>query len=196
MAEAGIDDAFVIGGDATPPLGPYASAGELLPLVHEHPHRPRTIGIGGYPEGHPLIDDATLAQVLQEKSRLADYITTQLCFDPDALARLGAPDARGGHRAARRRRRAGHRRPRASCSRSRCASASGRRSRSCASRAGCAASCASRARSADRLYDALAPHVGDPALNLAGFHYFTFNRLLETWTWEQRKSGARETPLA
>ena len=69
MAEAGIDDAFVIGGDATPPLGPYASAGELLPLVHEHPHRPRTIGIGGYPEGHPLIDDATLAEVLQEKSR-------------------------------------------------------------------------------------------------------------------------------
>src|SRR5262245_2731240 len=35
MAEAGIDDAFVIGGDATPPAGPYASAVELLPLVHE-----------------------------------------------------------------------------------------------------------------------------------------------------------------
>ena len=43
--------------------------------------------------------------------------------------------------------------------------------------------------SADSLYDALAPHVGDPALNLAGFHYFTFNRLLETWTWERERAA-------
>src|SRR5262249_37819735 len=87
MSEAGIDDAFVIGGDATPPAGPYASAVELLPLVHEHPQRPRAVGIAGYPEGHPLIDSATLAGALREKSTLADYVTTQLCFDPDALVR-------------------------------------------------------------------------------------------------------------
>jgi methylenetetrahydrofolate reductase (NADPH) len=45
------------------------------------------------------------------------------------------------------------------------------------------------ASSADRLYDALAPHVGDGdgQLDLAGFHYFTFNRLVETWTWERGK---------
>src|SRR5262249_36243096 len=35
-AEAGIDDLFVVGGDATPPEGPYASAVELLPLIAEH----------------------------------------------------------------------------------------------------------------------------------------------------------------
>ena len=85
MAASGIDDAFVIGGDATPPHGPYASAVELLPLVQEHPLRPRTVGIAGYPEGHPLIDSATLTEVLEDKSRVADYITTQLCFDPDAV---------------------------------------------------------------------------------------------------------------
>ena len=41
--------------------------------------------------------------------------------------------------------------------------------------------------SADRLYEALAPHVGDPQLGIAGFHYLTFNRLLETWRWEREK---------
>jgi 5,10-methylenetetrahydrofolate reductase len=47
---AGVDDALVIGGDETPPLGAYSSAVELLPDVHEHPQRPRTLGIAGYPE--------------------------------------------------------------------------------------------------------------------------------------------------
>ena len=62
MAEAGVDDAFVIGGDATPPAGPYSSAGELLADLEEHPQRPRSIGIAGYPEGHPLIEPAVLAE--------------------------------------------------------------------------------------------------------------------------------------
>ena len=46
--------------------------------------------------------------------------------------------------------------------------------------------------SADRLVDALAPHVGDPELNIAGFHYVTFNRLLETWRWEREKRPDHE----
>ena len=61
MAQAGADDLFLIAGDADPPLGEYASAAELLPIVAEHPQRPRTIGIAGYPEGHPLISDEELA---------------------------------------------------------------------------------------------------------------------------------------
>ena len=85
LSEAGVDDVFLVGGDQTPPEGPYASAIELLPLVVEHPQRPPTIGIAGYPEGHPLIDDATLAQALREKSRMADYIATQLCYDANVL---------------------------------------------------------------------------------------------------------------
>jgi hypothetical protein len=85
MAHAGIDDAFVIGGDATPPVGLYSSAADLLPLIHEHPQRPRTIGIAGYPEGHPLIDSTTLTEALEQKSQRADYIATQLCFDPKVL---------------------------------------------------------------------------------------------------------------
>ena len=77
MKENGIDDAFVIGGDATPPHGPYASSVELLPIIHEHPRRPVTIGIGGYPEGHPLIDHAALAEALAQKAPMADAPRTR-----------------------------------------------------------------------------------------------------------------------
>ena len=84
LAAAGIDDVFVIGGDGEP-QGPFESAVELLPALAAHAHRPSRIGVGAYPEGHPLIDATTLAGALQQKARLADYMTTQLCFDPGAL---------------------------------------------------------------------------------------------------------------
>jgi hypothetical protein len=27
------------------------------------------------------------------------------------------------------------------------------------------------------------------ALNIAGFHYYTFDQLLETWRWERQRTG-------
>jgi methylenetetrahydrofolate reductase (NADPH) len=188
MAAAGIDDAFVIGGDTTPPVGAFASAVELLPLVHEHAHRPRSLGIAGYPEGHPLIDDATLAEVLQEKSRLADYLTTQLCFDPGVL--LGwVRGVRGSGIAL-----------------PLLFGVPGKVDRlrllEISSKVGVGPSLSFLKKqrglrnllrlsssSADRLYDALAPHVGNAELAVEGFHWFTFNRLVETWAWEREKSA-------
>ena len=46
--------------------------------------------------------------------------------------------------------------------------------------------------SAERLHDALAGHA-----EIAGFHYFTFNRLLDTWSWAtdiDPQGGHRMTP--
>src|SRR4051812_5265153 len=82
---AGIDDLFVIGGDAEEPSGPFAAAGDLLKVLVEHPLRPATIGIGAYPEGHPLIAPDVLDAALAEKAKVADYIVTQLCFDMKTL---------------------------------------------------------------------------------------------------------------
>lgn len=87
MADACVDDLFLIGGDAERPLGDYSSAVDLLPVIAEHPQRPAAIGIAGYPEGHPRVTDDDLEEALREKSRLADYVVTQMCFEPEALQR-------------------------------------------------------------------------------------------------------------
>ena len=41
--------------------------------------------------------------------------------------------------------------------------------------------------SPDRLYDAIAPRLDDSRLNIIGFHYYTFNQLVDTWNWEREK---------
>jgi hypothetical protein len=84
---AGIDDLFVVGGDAAEPEGPYAEAGDVLATLAGHPLRPAHVGVGAYPEGHPLIDEQVLAEALLRKNDLADYMATQLCFDPQVLLR-------------------------------------------------------------------------------------------------------------
>ncbi len=181
MKENGIDDAFVIGGDATPPHGPYASSVELLPIIHDHPQRPVTIGIGGYPEGHPLIDDAALAGALAQKAPLADYVTTQLCFEPEAVLRwiegireagidlpvlAGVPGIVDPKKLLEISMRVGVG-PSLSFLRKQ------RGLRSLLRLSG---------RSADRLYDALSSSD-----EIAGFHFYTFNRLRDTWEWHQGK---------
>jgi methylenetetrahydrofolate reductase (NADPH) len=84
---AGIDRLFAIGGDGHDPQGPYASALDLLHAIGTEDRRPSGIGIGGYPEGHPLIDDRALQEALEAKAPLASHVATQICFDPPAIAR-------------------------------------------------------------------------------------------------------------
>jgi methylenetetrahydrofolate reductase (NADPH) len=191
MAEADCcDDLFLIGGDQTPPLGPYSSAQELLPVICEHDRRPRTIGIAGYPEGHPQIDADTLAEALVQKSACSDYVTTQLCFDPDAVlawvddtrARgvtlpvlVGIPGAVDRGRLLKMGMRIGV----------------GSSLRFVRKQRGLMELLGLSGSPADRIYDALAPCLGDPDRNLAGFHYYTFNALADTWNWEceKRRNG-------
>jgi methylenetetrahydrofolate reductase (NADPH) len=42
----------------------------------------------------------------------------------------------------------------------------------------------------DRVYDALRPHLDDPELNISGFHYYTFDQLVDTWRWERQRHAA------
>jgi methylenetetrahydrofolate reductase (NADPH) len=181
--DAGIDDLLVIGGDNPEPLGPYGSAVELLDELAEHALRPPALGIGAYPEGHPLIDDDELWSALERKCRSATYLVTQLCFDAsvvlswvdDLRARgvslplfVGVPGP-----------------------------VDRRRLIEVSARIGVGPSLrfvrkqhgllrrlfTSPARSATRLYEELAPRTNDSGRGIAGFHLYTFNDLETTWAW-------------
>ena len=83
---AGVDRAFVVGGDAKEP-GAYPDGLSLLREMAEIGHPLSEIGIPGYPQGHTFIADGPLLEALRVKAPFASYITTQLCFDPAAIAR-------------------------------------------------------------------------------------------------------------
>ena len=82
---AGVDRAFVVGGDAKEP-GEFPDGMSLLRAMAELGHPLREIGIPAYPQGHAFIADGTLLEALRAKASFAAYMTTQLCFDPAATA--------------------------------------------------------------------------------------------------------------
>jgi len=81
---AGVEDVFVPGGDNDEP-GEFESAYELLVALDEMDHPFEQLGITGYPEGHYFIDDETLWEHLEKKEPYADYIITQICYDPEKV---------------------------------------------------------------------------------------------------------------
>ena len=85
LNELGVDRLFVVGGDAEQPAGPFDSSLQLLEAMSAIDHGIETIGVGAYPEGHPLIDDQSLFSFLQRKQPFAAYMVTQMCFDATAI---------------------------------------------------------------------------------------------------------------
>lgn len=85
LQDAGIDRAFVVGGDADQP-GEFLDALSLLRAMADLGKLPGELGCGCYPQGHPDIPDAALLQALRDKAPFVQYMTTQLCFDPMAIA--------------------------------------------------------------------------------------------------------------
>ena len=82
---AHIDRAFVVGGDADEP-GEFLDGLSLLRAMADLGRLPRELGCPCYPQGHPDIPDEALAQALRDKAAFVQYMTTQLCFDPKAIA--------------------------------------------------------------------------------------------------------------
>ena len=85
LADAGIDRAFVVGGDAEQP-GAYPDGLSLLRAMADLGLAPTEIGVPCYPQGHAFIPDDALLAALREKAAFASYMTTQLCFDPAAIS--------------------------------------------------------------------------------------------------------------
>lgn len=86
LREAGVRDVFAVAGDAEQPHGAFQGAAELLDALAGLGHPFERIGITGYPESHPLIDDETTIAAMFAKARHATYIASQVCFDPRVTA--------------------------------------------------------------------------------------------------------------
>jgi methylenetetrahydrofolate reductase (NADPH) len=85
LTDAGIDRAFVVGGDAQEP-GAYPDGLALLRAMADLGIAPTEIGVPCYPQGHAFIPDEALLAALRAKAEFASYMTTQLCFDPAAIS--------------------------------------------------------------------------------------------------------------
>ena len=84
LADAGIGRLFVPAGDAREP-GEFPDGLSLLRALAELDHPFREIGVPCYPQGHPFIPDDRLLAALAAKAEFATFMTTQLCFDPEAI---------------------------------------------------------------------------------------------------------------
>lgn len=85
LADARVERAFIVGGDAKEP-GEFRDGLALLRALNDIGHPFTEIGIPCYPEGHPFIADRPLLEALRAKAPYASYMTSQLCFDSRAIA--------------------------------------------------------------------------------------------------------------
>ena len=100
--EADVRRALIIAGDSDAPVGAYDSSAAVLESGLLQAHGIRSVGIAGYPEGHPKIPEATLMVALDRKIDYAAahgldlFMVTQFCFDGQAIVDwLGRLRARG-----------------------------------------------------------------------------------------------------
>jgi methylenetetrahydrofolate reductase (NADPH) len=186
LDDLGVGEIFVIGGDARKPAGPFSDAFELLSAMTDLGHGFEHVGIGGYPEGHPAIDDETLRRALLDKQPFATYIVSQMCFDPGAILDWVADIRRRGIEL-----------PvyvglPGIVERKRLLQISlkigvGDSARFLTKHTNVLTSFLKRGGySPDELVKNLAPYVGDQDYNIVGFHIYTFNQVESTEKWRQK----------
>lgn len=185
LREAGVDEVFVIGGDAAEPAGGFTDALSLLRALEETGHHFRTVGIGGYPEGHGTLGTTVVERALDLKASHATRIVTQLCFDAASTVRWAQATRDRGVRLPIR------------------VGVPGALSRQKLIRISARLGLGPSARflqkqqnllwrfflpggySPDRLLSRLAPSLEKADNDLEGIHVFTFNELASTEAWRQ-----------
>jgi methylenetetrahydrofolate reductase (NADPH) len=91
VREAGVKRAFIVAGDPAEPQGPYRDTMSLITTGAFERAGVQAIGIGGHPEGHPVMTPEECWSVLEakiaeiEQRGLAALIVTQFGFDPDKV---------------------------------------------------------------------------------------------------------------
>jgi methylenetetrahydrofolate reductase (NADPH) len=187
LRDAGVEAAFVVGGDAPEPVGRFTDALGLLEALGELGHPFRSIGIGGYPEGHGHIPDELIERALERKAPYADQIISQLCFHPATTTAWARAVRAGGVQLPIR------------------VGIPGAVNRQKLVRISAGLGLGQSARflakqhsmfwrfflpggySPNRLVERLAPEFGRPEHTLSGFHVFTFNELAGTEAWRRAR---------
>ena len=82
---AGVSELFLVAGDRRTPAGPYCWSGQLLEAVKAH-SADFSVGIAGYPEGHPHLAQDKLVSSLEIKAPMASSLVTQMCFSAEAIS--------------------------------------------------------------------------------------------------------------
>lgn len=86
LVPLGVDTVFVPAGDADPPAGDYKASLDLLEDLAALGRPFANVGITGYPESHPSINDDLTVQAMWDKRRYATHVVSNLTFDPATLS--------------------------------------------------------------------------------------------------------------
>lgn len=185
LDDGGIRKAFVVGGDAED-HGEFFDGLALLTAMEQIGHGLTEIGIPGYPEGHHIVDEATINKALEDKIPYASYVTTQMCFTPQAITSwiaalrdsgvglgvyIGLPGVAELTKLVAIALRIGVGPSARFLSKNK--SLAGKLVRP-------------GGYSPDDLVVGLAPTLADPVANVAGFHVYTFNRVESTEEWRHQ----------
>jgi methylenetetrahydrofolate reductase (NADPH) len=193
LRSAGIDDVFVPAGDADPPAGPWDAALPALAALSAVNQRLQAagsvgiaqVGITGYPESHPSIDDDVTVQAMWDKRSHATYIVSNLCFDPGAVSGWVKRVRRRGVTLPVTMGMAGP------VERTKLLTMAtkvgvGQSTRFLTQHASWFARLAAPGYSPERLLSRVARDVGGAQYGVTGLHIFTFNQVAETEAWRQR----------
>jgi len=183
LKHARIKSVFVPGGDAEAPVGIYRTALDLLRAMAEAGHGIEDVGVAAHPEGHPNVADADLLQALLDKQTFATYMVTQMCFDAAGIvhwlrrvrqagvtlpAWVGLPGVADHGRLLKLSMRIGV----------------GQSARVLLRNKGLLRRMMRfKPYRPDELLKDLAPYLGEPAIDIPGFHLFSFNDIERTERW-------------
>ena len=87
LTSAGIDGVFVPAGDAPEPAGAYLGSLDLLRDLADLGDPFSQVGIAGYPESHPSIDDDVTVQAMWDKRTYATHVVSNMTFDAEHVGR-------------------------------------------------------------------------------------------------------------
>jgi methylenetetrahydrofolate reductase (NADPH) len=181
----GVDNVFCPAGDADPPAGEYTGAVAMLEDLTSMGRPFKHVGITGYPESHPAIEDDITIQSMWDKRAHATYVVSNLCFDPDTIGQW-----------LKRMRRRGITLPvlvglAGPVERAKLVAMAGRIGVGQSVKflkshvSTFARIAAPGGYSPERFLDKSTAYLSDETLDVAGLHLFTFNQVAETETWRQ-----------